>query len=346
MVLVTAGDASHGVRSERIAAGPGERVAVIYRGGDTGYLYVRSSADGGGSWSAAVRVDAGVPANTWWGSGERLAFDAGGRLYVVYSQNRTPNTFATSIWTARSLDGGVTFEAEQNISGTATGTVNPDIAVTNSGYVLIAYWYPIYIKVQRSTNQGQSYTTTVTEFCASASTPVGPYLAPTASTGVQLFWLEGTGLTGTVRSKRSTNEGQSFGTTVSHTTNAVGPGTMACTVNFAFTRTSTGAWVLAWNDIRSDLGFVQRSDIYARASTDGATWGTEQRVDGGAAGSAQSSLGALAATSINDVVLVYRDARDNGRSFNIFRTRSAANPLSFGADARSTPTPTRRIRAG
>ena len=57
-------------------------------------------------------------------------------------------------------------------------------------------------------------------------------------------------------------------------------------------------------------------------------------MDGGAAGSAQSSLGALAATSINDVMLVYRDARDNGRSFNIFRNRSAANPLSFGADAR------------
>ena len=51
----------------------------------------------------------------------------------------------------------------------------PDIAVTSSGYVLIAYWYPPYVKVHRSTNQGQSYATTLTELCVSPSAPVGPY---------------------------------------------------------------------------------------------------------------------------------------------------------------------------
>jgi hypothetical protein len=330
-VLTTAGDASHGVRSARIAAGPGERVAVIYRGGDTGDPYVRSSADGGGSWSAAARVDAGVPANTWPAGWERLAFDGSGRLFVVFVQNRGPSWGAWSVWTARSLDGGATFQAEQNISG-AVSAGPPDITVTNSGYVLIAYWYSPYIKVHRSTNQGQSYATTVTELCP--LTPVGPYVAPTTATGVQLYWLEGTGMNGSVKSKRSTNEGQSFGTTVTHTSTAVGPGTVACTATIAMTRTSAGVWVLAWNDIRDDDGLVQRSDVYARSSTDGATWGAEVRVDGGAAGAAQSSLGAITAVSTNDVVLVYRDARDNPRSFNLYRNRSVANPLAFGPDAR------------
>ena len=141
-------------------------------------------------------------------------------------------------------------------------------------------------------------------------------------------------MNGALKSKRSTNEGQSFGTTVTHTTTAVGPGTVACTATIALTRTSAGVWVLAWNDIRDDDGLVQRSDVYARSSTDGATWGAEVRVDGGAAGAAQSSLGAIAAVSTNDVVLVYRDARDNPRSFNLYCNRSVANPLAFGPDAR------------
>ncbi len=141
-------------------------------------------------------------------------------------------------------------------------------------------------------------------------------------------------MNGSVRSKRSTNEGQSFGTSVTHTSTAVGPGTLACTATIALPRTAAGVWVLAWNDIRDDDGLVQRSDVYARSSTDGATWGAEQRADGGSAGAAQSSLGAIPAVSTNDVVLVYRDARDDPRSFNLYRNRSAADPLALGAGGR------------
>ncbi len=105
-------------------------------------------------------------------------------------------------------------------------------------------------------------------------------------------------------------------------------------------------WVLAWNDVRDDDGLVQRSDVYARNSTDGATWAAEQRVDGGSAGAAQSSLGAIAAVSMNDVVLVYRDARDDPRSLNLYRNRSAANPLAFGADARIDADPAQQSPSG
>ena len=71
-----------------------------------GFNYFTRSSDGGGHWSAPVRVgNASFPNTAWWIDGA-LSRDAGGTLYATYDSVNATNDTA---WVAVSTDGGTTW---------------------------------------------------------------------------------------------------------------------------------------------------------------------------------------------------------------------------------------------
>src|SRR5207253_2918116 len=96
--------------------------------------YVVATADSGVSWTAPVRIDAGVPVRSAPTFGERITMDSAGRIYAVFNQNGT-------ILYTRSTDGGASFAPEQAIALPAhQGSGRPQLAVASDGGILLTVW--------------------------------------------------------------------------------------------------------------------------------------------------------------------------------------------------------------
>ncbi|QQR55359.1 exo-alpha-sialidase [Candidatus Peregrinibacteria bacterium] len=95
-------------------------------------------------WSEPIRVDASTQAPLW----PSVAMD-GSELYVTWRDNR--NGYY-SIWLRRSLDGGKTWEEEQNISKAISG--DPDICLGAENTVWLAHHGKGNITLRQSTDGG------------------------------------------------------------------------------------------------------------------------------------------------------------------------------------------------
>lgn len=330
LTLVGAGDSSIGVTRVHLATGPAGKAAILYRGSEDSDPWVVATADSGLSWTAPRRIDAATPARTSPTWGERIALDAAGRIYAVFNQNGT-------IYFTRSIDGGLTFAAEQAIGLPAHAmSGRPHLAVANDGSVLLAVWDSAdadHVYILRSTNQGQSYGIVLNRILANDDQELRPGLLVDASTSVVLAgWVRSSSAFVAIRSADS---GATWGADqLLATTAAREPNGEAWSVSAA--RTSAGTFVVAWTDVRSDTYAGTLTSVYARSSVDGGvSWGAEQRVDGGTPGTHSSTLQSLAACGADNVFLTYKDGRDdNERSYDVYANRSVASPLAFGADAR------------
>lgn len=337
VTLVASGDASFNVFDAAVAAGPADRVAVTYLGGAGVDPWVRASTNAGVSWSAAVRVDAGVAAGTYPARDLDIDIDGTGNVYVAYLQNRDG---ANKVWTARSLNAGTSFQPEATIgSGSGAGAGAPDVEVTNDGKILISFWdgdLNDYIKVFRSANQGSTYTQVLSHDLAAASDrPTwGPFLYNSAGTSVVLLAYVDT--LGSVQLHRSADYGATWGVAQPIATTAVPAGSWSGIPSLGAARTSGGNWVIAWADARVDTYADQKSDIWLRRSgTGGTSWDAEKRVDvGSAEGAAQSGPLSISDALSNDIVLVYGDSRDDARGANVYSNRSLSSPINFTADKR------------
>ena len=337
VTLVAAGEASFGVFDVAITAGPADRVAVAYVGGAGTDPWVRGSTNAGVSWSAAVRVDAGVAAGTYPVRDPDIDIDGTGNVFVAYLQNRDG---ATKVWTARSLNAGTSFQPEVTLgSGSGAGAEAPDVEVTNDGKILIAFWdgeLSDYVKVYRSTNQGAAYTLALNQDLAAGSDrpTFGPFLYNSAGPPVVLVAFVDT--TGAVELLRSADDGATWGASQTLATTAVPAGSWSGIPSLGAARTSGGNWVIAWSDARGDTYADQKSDIWLRRSgTGGASWDAEKRVDvGSPEGAAQSGPLSITDALSNDVCLVYGDSRDDQRSPNLWSNRTLSSSINFAADKR------------
>jgi hypothetical protein len=325
--LARDGAPGHGVEDgdTAVAANANGRVAVAFNHWWGYHPYVRVSSDGGSTWEGAVRVDPG-------GSGDMgtldVAVDAGGIVHVVFDQNRGAGR---EIFYARSTDGGQSFEAERSLTpdlppASQASSRNPDLEIAADGSVLVALWDAFdndRVYVLRSTDGGQSFATTLTRaFSRNSNVALVPKLQAGGST-VLLRVVEDNGA---LSVQRSADHGATFSAAQ----------VLASTARFEapqphksyLARTAAGTWGAAWTDDRDDSYFGDLRDLYVRTSTDdGVTWGAEQRVDGGVTGSAKTGLAGIAAVDNDDLLVAYRDFRDDGVDANVYINRStAANP--------------------
>jgi hypothetical protein len=80
------------------------------------YSYFTSSTDGGGTWSAPVRIGPStltMPAGEWWVDGD-VAIDGGGIIYATWD-TRTPST--DTAWLSYSSDHGTSWSTPIQSSG-------------------------------------------------------------------------------------------------------------------------------------------------------------------------------------------------------------------------------------
>lgn len=337
ITLVGPADASYGVFDVAIAAGSGDRVAVTYLGGGGTDPWVRSSADGGTTWNAAVRTDGGVAAGSYPARDPDIDIDATGNVYVAYAQDRDGTA---KVWTARSTNAGVSFLPEVALgSFSPAGVGAPEVEVTNDGKVLIGFWDgdgADFIKIYRSTNQGAAYSLVLNEDLANDSDipTLGPIIHVSPGTSVLLAgYLDDIG---TLRLNRSPDHGLNWQAVQTITTTAVPSSSWSGVPSFGFARTGGGNWLVAWVDARDDAYADQKSDIYLRRSgTGGTSWDAEKRVDvGSSAGTSQSGPMSMTDALSNDVFLVYADARNDQLSYNLYSNRSLSSPINFTADKR------------
>lgn len=337
-LVVGEGSDAFSVFAVRLATGPTGRAAVILRGHDGTRLYVCATIDSGATWTAPVRIDGGAPATSrfpYYGEPTDIAVDNANRILAVYAQNRGA---ADTVFLARSIDDGATFSAETAVTlPSHRNSSSPEIEVANDGSALLALWDDEgndHLYVLRSTTGGSTWTTVVNRLGTTDSDiPLSPRISVDPATATVLMHCAEANARVSVT--RGALSGATWGLPTDLAGSAYGNG---FSPTFGLTearRTAVNTWVIAWEDKRSDTYIGQRTDVYARASTDdGFNWGAEVRVDSGTAGSATSSLGGLTAHSANNVYLVYSDGKDDsGRSRNVYGNRSTV-PLAFAADVR------------
>src|SRR5262249_9176818 len=141
----------------------------------------------------------------------------------------------------------------------------------------------------------QTYSVVLNRTLANDNVTVVPGIAVDPATSITLAgWIRSSH---EVVAIRSTDSGATWGVDQVLASTAAGGSKRSETFPpLSAARTSTGTWVVAWTDQRSDTYTQLLTDIYARSSTDGGvSWGLEQRVDGGTAGAHQSVLDGVAA---------------------------------------------------
>ncbi|UCF66433.1 MAG: hypothetical protein JSV80_11620 [Acidobacteriota bacterium] len=317
-----------------LATGSAGRMAVMFASDYNSEFYVTASADHGETWTSPVRVDPGAGSDVRSAARWLDVTIAGdGSIHVAYIQSRVESN---SVYYARSLDGGVTFEAERQLTTVSSRT--PDIAVTTDGSILIAYYAGGQaIEVQRSIDNGVTFTAMVLPD-ANDCYYLYPVLAPATSLSTVLLVSPSYGCPeagsrdGPLRLWRSLDNGASF----------TGPTELAqhahrgLTVSVA--RTPSGAWAVAWLDTsHTDYAFMMR-DVLVRVSLDGgATWGTTAQAGGGPLGSGDKDLRpeGMTTSGDDDIVVSFTDGREEQScSSNVYLNRSAAHGLAFGPDLR------------
>ncbi len=335
VTLVASGAASFGVGNVSIASGAAGKVAIVYRGHEASDPYVIASTDSGATWTAPVRVDSGIPVGSSPTGHERITMDAAGRIFVVYRQDRGSGD---SIYYTRSTDGGLTFAPESTLTLPAhVSSEKPDVAVASDGNVLLSLWERAgtnHIYVMRSVDHGVTYTNVLDRALASDNNIIEPKLEVDPTTAVSfVHWIRSSN---TVVVDRSADSGATWGADQVITTTPSQAPAVLLPGGATLGRTSAGTWVIGWTDGRADAYAATLTSVYIRVSTDqGVTWGAEQRVDSGAAGTHASTLYSLVATQSDTVFVLYLDGRDDvERSFNFYGNRATASSPTFGLDYR------------
>jgi len=104
-----------------------------------GDLFAWRSTDDGRTWSAGIVIN-DLPAAAREGL-HALAADAKGRLFAVWLDKRTSN--GTSLYGARSIDGGVTWSKNVLIYGSPDGTIcqccHPSVAIDPAGQMIVMW---------------------------------------------------------------------------------------------------------------------------------------------------------------------------------------------------------------
>ncbi|MBD3867575.1 MAG: exo-alpha-sialidase [Acidobacteria bacterium] len=320
--LIMSADPAHGVTAVAVGSGGAGFASVAFIGRDGLAPYAITTANGGSTWTAPVRLDPGNGGTFATTPSISLDVDAAGNtVYAAWDQDRGSGS---QIWTTRSTDGGATFVVEQNLDPVTPfrgESSRPSVQVVEGGELLIAYWdisSGNRMFVAQSKNQGTTFSSTYEENVGGGDAlGVPTFCYVTGDTTLHLFWT----ISDSLWHSRSANNGDSFddGSTLSTTADA-DPDNWRPATRVQCAKIGNRAWVVGSSDYRNDTYAGTRTDVYVHRSTDdGVTWLPAERADTDGAGGAESSFGGLVATTGGDFFTAWSDRRDDaGRGENLY----------------------------
>ena len=155
-------------------------------------IFYANSTDGGATWSTNVRVndDATVADQ----NSPALAVDEQGHVYIAWEDSRNSDY---DIYYTRSIDGGMTFSANQRVNDDAGqgDQFDPAIAVGPDGTLHLAWQdgrntigYDIYY--DRSTDGGATFSTNVQVNDETLGDQVDPAIGVDSTGGVHVAWAD------------------------------------------------------------------------------------------------------------------------------------------------------------
>lgn len=244
---------------------------------------------------------------------------SGNNVYAVWTDQRNGNF---EVFYKRSIDGGISWSADQLLTNIPLNSEYPSIAV--SGSVVHIVWldyrgtnYSIYYK--RSADNGTSWGQDILLSGNSGSLLYRPSVAVSGS-NVHVVWEDVREGNWEIFYKRSGNGGLSWGADIRLTNDPAYS-------EFASVSASGSIVHVVWTDGRS--GFPN-NEIYYKGSADGGqTWGADMRL----ANSISARYPSVSSDS-SKVQVVWEDERDG--NFEIYTTQSIDGGINWSADKRIT----------
>jgi hypothetical protein len=276
-------------------------------------------------WAPEVRLTNNNAAS-WLSanSNAKVLASNGDTLYAVWGDYR--NGTNGEIYFKRSMDNGISWGADIQLTNNPAESIDPCILVT--GTVIHVAWsddrngnYEIYYK--RSEDGGSTWGAD-TRLTNALLTSNSPAMAISGSILHMVWYDERDDPSGNWKTeiyyKRSTDAGLTWGPDIRLTNDAAYSGFPGVFL--------TGSTVLVvWEDERDGNG-----EIYFKRSTDeGLTWGSDTRLTNDPANSWDPCI------AVNDSVvhLVWMDDRD-GSGYEVYYNRSMDGGLTWAADTRLT----------
>ncbi|MEM7203481.1 MAG: sialidase family protein [Planctomycetota bacterium] len=305
-------------------------VAWSDRRAGLGDIYVNRSRDGGASWGREARVD-GTPAGSRASTLPTIAA-SGDEVWLLWQERRTyacgeiSCAYDPDAYLRRSLDGGATWLAEQDLDGgyayTFLNDVRPRLAVSDN-HVYVVFedhenWYDSDIHFRSSSDGGATFATEV-RIDRAPFTGDGSYVPEVAGSGAYAYvaWLDTRhgALANDVYFTRSLDGGQTWLVADRRVSTAQPAGTPARTHGLQVAAEGLDVWVVWADDTNGG------NDIFLNHSFDGGnSWlPAPVRLDTDDPGVGDSRQPRLAAVG-DSVYVVWQDDR-NGQP-DIYFNRS------------------------
>lgn len=162
------------------AARDGSRIWLTYFKGSSSNAamgcFLRTSFDGGATWSAEVRVDPSAPYAALSGP----IVETTDRVLLQPWYGRAGSETRDSVWVARSFDGGATWSSSRLVNGASAGRdyQEPWLADCGGTLVMLYRWgNAADIGIVRSTDGGSTWSTGVVAFTTGTGRPCGIWLS-------------------------------------------------------------------------------------------------------------------------------------------------------------------------
>ncbi len=282
------------------------------------------SLDGGGTWSASVRIDDDQLGNSNPKKRPALAFEPGGSIVCVWEDQRGGIASSPRLRIARSADGGATWSTSVVIDPGSTGDQKRPRLVVDAGGALVCVWeQSLDIVCGRSTDVGATWTVHRVDDGPGASFQSDPAVTRLADGTLVCAWSDQrSGVE--VRCARSANGGVTWSgsTQISDGSSSTPSGRPTLAAD------PSGVLLCAWDDRAS--GASDPDVCWARSLDLGATWTPSGRLDDDP-GTAEQ-VGATALATSAGFLCVWADGR-MGHD-DVRRSLSADAALTWSASDR------------
>jgi hypothetical protein len=273
------------------------------------YLYFKRSTDGGLNWGSDIYLTTYTNSNA---NAYPSMTASGQTIHVVWVDSRN----GYNVYYKRSTDGGLSWNADTQLSSNSLSTQSPYQSVCVNGQVVHAVWssnnsgsYQVYYK--RSTDNGLSWSTDTILTSNTDASLIYPSASVTGQ-NVHIVWNDDRDGNQEIYYKHSTDAGISWGSDTRLTFNAANS-------YYSFVTASGSNIHVTWDDNRD--GSIEY--LYYKHSTDGGiSWSSDMRLTFDPPYSFDQSMEISGST----VHMVWTDWR-YGSSGDIFYKRNPGNSL-------------------